>query len=79
MKHSDLQGADLRDAGLRQAELTEPATVAPCLLTLDEATPNVNPDTEPCLRAALDRLVSGRTSFVIAHRLSTVRHASHIL
>ena len=31
------------------------------------------------LQAALDRLMSGRTSFVIAHRLSTVRHASRIL
>jgi ATP-binding cassette, subfamily B, multidrug efflux pump len=53
--------------------------VDPRILILDEATANVDTDTELRLQAALDRLMSGRTSFVIAHRLSTVRHASEIL
>jgi ABC-type multidrug transport system fused ATPase/permease subunit len=51
----------------------------PRILILDEATANVDTDTELRLQAALDRLMSGRTSFVIAHRLSTVRHATQIL
>jgi ABC-type multidrug transport system fused ATPase/permease subunit len=53
--------------------------VDPRILILDEATANVDTDTELKLQAALDRLMSGRTSFVIAHRLSTVRHATQIL
>jgi ABC-type multidrug transport system fused ATPase/permease subunit len=51
----------------------------PRILILDEATANVDTNTELRLQAALDRLMSGRTSFVIAHRLSTVRHATQIL
>jgi ABC-type multidrug transport system fused ATPase/permease subunit len=51
----------------------------PRILILDEATANVDTDTELRLQAALDRLMVGRTSFVIAHRLSTVRHATRIL
>ena len=43
------------------------------------ANANVDTDTELKLQAALDRLMAGRTSFVIAHRLSTVRHATRIL
>jgi ATP-binding cassette subfamily B protein len=51
----------------------------PPLLILDEATASVDTDTERQIQEALDRLLSGRTSFVIAHRLSTVRHADQIL
>jgi ABC-type multidrug transport system fused ATPase/permease subunit len=51
----------------------------PPILILDEATASVDNQTEREIQAALDRLMEGRTSFVIAHRLSTVRHASQIL
>lgn len=51
----------------------------PPILLLDEATASVDNTTERLIQEALDRLLQKRTSFVIAHRLSTVRHASQIL
>ena len=51
----------------------------PPILILDEATASVDTQTERAIQAALDRLMQGRTSFVIAHRLSTVRRADQIL
>jgi ABC-type multidrug transport system fused ATPase/permease subunit len=50
----------------------------PRLLVLDEATSSVDTATEERLKRALLRLVRGRTSFVVAHRLATVRHADRI-
>lgn len=51
----------------------------PKLLILDEATSSVDLVTEARIEAALDKLLEGRTSIVIAHRLSTVRRADRIL
>jgi ABC-type multidrug transport system fused ATPase/permease subunit len=51
----------------------------PKLLVLDEATSSVDLATEARIEVALDRLLTGRTSIVIAHRLSTVRRADRIL
>lgn len=49
------------------------------LLILDEATSSVDTRTEKLIYSAMERLMSGRTSFVIAHRLSTIRDADTIL
>jgi len=51
----------------------------PRYLILDEATSSVDTDTELRVRAALVRMVEGRTSIVIAHRLSTIQRADRIL
>jgi ATP-binding cassette subfamily B protein len=51
----------------------------PRILILDEATSSVDVLTETRMQAALARLRAGRTSFVIAHRLATVRHADEIV
>ncbi|HZB88033.1 MAG TPA: ABC transporter ATP-binding protein [Terracidiphilus sp.] len=51
----------------------------PRILILDEATSSVDTDTELRIRGALDRMVEGRTSVLIAHRLSTVQRADAIL
>lgn len=50
----------------------------PRLLILDEATSSIDPKTEVRLQRALNVLLSGRTSFVVAHRLSTIRHADQV-
>ena len=52
---------------------------APDALILDEATSNVDTDTEALIRDALHRLMSGRTTIAIAHRLSTVQDMDRIL
>ena len=51
----------------------------PRILILDEATANVDTRTEVVIQRALKRLLKGRTSFVIAHRLSTVRGADRVV
>jgi ATP-binding cassette, subfamily B, multidrug efflux pump len=51
----------------------------PHILILDEATSSVDTDTELRIRGALERMVEGRTSVLIAHRLSTVQRAESIL
>ena len=50
----------------------------PPILLLDEATASVDTETERLIQEALERLMENRTSFVIAHRLSTVRNADRI-
>lgn len=49
------------------------------MLILDEATSNVDTQTEKKIQAAMRELTKGKTSFVIAHRLSTIQNADHIL
>jgi ATP-binding cassette subfamily B protein len=51
----------------------------PGILILDEATSSVDTDTELRVRAALERMITGRTSVLIAHRLSTIQRADKIL
>lgn len=51
----------------------------PRIIIMDEATANIDTETEQLIQNAMIRLMEGRTSLVIAHRLSTIRHADRIL
>ena len=66
-------------AGERQlVSLARAALVDPAVLVLDEATSNLDPGTEAIVEHALETLMSGRTTIVVAHRLSTIRRADRI-
>jgi ATP-binding cassette subfamily B protein len=66
-------------AGERQlVSLGRAALVDPAVLVLDEATSSLDPGTEALVEHALDRLMQGRTTIVVAHRLTTVQRADRI-
>jgi ATP-binding cassette subfamily B protein len=66
-------------AGERQlVSLARAALVDPAVLVLDEATSSLDPGTEVIVEEALDRLMQGRTTIVVAHRLSTIQNADRI-
>ncbi len=74
------EGAVSLSQGQRQLLTIARAIVSePDVLVLDEATSSVDTRTERRIQAAIDRLMEDRTSFVIAHRLATVRHADQII
>ena len=59
--------------------ITRVMLISPPMLILDEATSNIDTRTELKIQQAFDRLMEGRTSFIVAHRLSTIREASLII
>jgi ATP-binding cassette subfamily B multidrug efflux pump len=74
------EGGVMLSVGQRQLISFARALLAdPRILILDEATSSVDTQTERIIQQALVRLLKGRTSFVIAHRLSTVVNADHIV
>ncbi len=80
LDHVVREGGAGLSAGERQLISIARALLAdPRILILDEATSNIDRPTEVLIERALDRLLHGRTSVIIAHRLATVRRADEIL
>lgn len=80
LDHAVREGGSGLSAGERQLISIARALLAdPRILILDEATSNIDRPTEVLIERALDRLLRGRTSIIIAHRLSTVRRADEIV
>ena len=74
------EGGDLLSTGEKQLLSFARAILAdPKILVLDEATSSVDTMTEQKIQSAIDTIIRGRTSIVIAHRLSTVQNADRIL
>ncbi|NWF94109.1 MAG: ABC transporter ATP-binding protein [Syntrophaceae bacterium] len=74
------EGGEVLSAGERQLLAFARALYAnPKILILDEATSHVDPETERLIQEGLARLLKGRTAIVVAHRLSTIRHADRIV
>ena len=72
-------GASLSQGQRQLLAIARAAVADPPVLILDEATSSIDTRTEALIEKGMDSLMSGRTTFVIAHRLSTVRNADEII
>ena len=73
------QGVQLSRGQVQRVSLARALLADPAVLVLDEATSDVDTETESLIQEAMDAAMAGRTVFVIAHRLSTIRRADQIL
>ncbi len=71
-------GSNLSQGQRQLLNISRAAVAKPPVLIMDEATSSIDTRTEQVIQKGIDRLLEGRTVFIIAHRLSTVRSATKI-
>jgi ATP-binding cassette subfamily B protein len=72
-------GEGLSQGQLQLISIARAAVADPPAMILDEATSSIDTRTEKLVQGGMDHLMNGRTTFVIAHRLSTVKNSDEIL
>ena len=77
--HLSSDGANLSQGQRQLLSIARAAVANPPVLVLDEATSSIDTRTESLIEKGMDSLMHGRTVFVIAHRLSTVRNSDAIM
>src|SRR5262245_10582295 len=73
------RGVKLSGGQQQRLAIARAVLASPQILILDEATSNLDTESEQLIQASMSDLLAGRTTFVIAHRLSTIRRADLIL
>ena len=73
------RGSTLSQGQSQLLSFARTLAVDPKILVMDEATANIDTETEQLIQKALETLMEGRTTIMVAHRLSTIQHADNII